>query len=496
MKEEKKNNKTIHIISSIIAAITLLASFCLYIACKNLGILPENYLKYILYGLVVINVLFGFIGLYSKVSNFNKILQIIICGLLSVCMIFVSIVIPDYKGRIEQAFTPVPETTTLYMNVYVLKDSPYEKIRDLINKNMGIQSVVDLDHQKVALEDINNRVKKRGEINYVEYDNIYSSTEALYNGECDAILLTNVYADIVADNTDYEDFYEKTRILYTVTQEIVEEHIQKAIPTITNTPFVVAIAGNDSYDYSLLNNNRGRTDVNIVAIVNPLVKKILLVTITRDAYLPIDGDINKMDRLTNASILGIDAWERAIEYALGMDINYFVRVNFASLINIVDAIGGIDINNPVAFTRIYYFDQGLIHLDGEMALSYVRERKSLHMGDFDRNRNQARVLNAIINKVLSPAIINNFDNLLNAVKGTFVTDFKTEDMYKLVQMQLQDNAKWQFETYSVYGSETFEHSYTLGGGQGSAMMLVAHLDKNRVKTAKQKIFALLDEDGE
>ena len=246
----------------------------------------------------------------------------------------------------------------------------------------------------------------------------------------------------------------------------------------------------------MLNNNRGRTDVNIVAVVNPLVKKILLVTITRDAYLPIGGDVNKMDRLTNASVLGVDAWEGAIEYALGMDINYFVRVNFASLVNIVDSVGGIDVNNPVAFTRYYYFDKGLIHLNGEQALSYVRERKSLSKGDFDRNRNQARVFKAIIDKILNPAIISNFDNLLNAVKGTFVTDFKTEDMYKLVQMQLQDNAQWKYETYSVYGDETYEHSYTLGGGQGSAMMLVSHLDEKRLKTAKQKIADLLDEDGE
>ncbi len=383
------------------------------------------------------------------------------------------------------------------MNVYVLRDSLAEGIRDLINQNLGVQSVIDIDHQKVALEDINNQVKKKGQINIIEYDDIYSAAEALYNGECDAVLLTDIYADLLSDNADFTDFLDKTRVIYTVTQEIVDEHIQKAIPTITNTPFIVAIAGNDSFEYYNLNNNRGRTDVNIIAVVNPLVRKILLVTITRDAYVPINGELDKMDRLTNASVLGIDAWERAIEYVLGYDINYFVRVNFSSLINVVDAIGGVDVNNPVYFNSGgYEFYKGNIHLYGEEALRYVRERHNLKNGELDRNRNQARVLKAIVKKCMSPSIINNFDGLLNAVKGTFITDFKMDDIYILVQLQLEDMKEWSIDTYGVIGYGMYAHSYTLGGGQGSETMYMRELDQSTVKTAKAKIQALLDEDGE
>ena len=507
-KKKSKKKKLINKIALVVSIITLIASALFLLSVKHLGIIPDRYIIYGAVGLLLFNVLFGFIGISKHVNSFNKWLQTIICSLLSVLMLVVAVLIPGYKGRIEQVLTPIPETTTLNIHVYTLAESENETIADIVGKDLGIQETLDIEHQAVALEDINNEISKRGTINTVKYDDIYSAAEALYNNEVDAILLTDVYADVLSDNDDFNDFGEKTKIIYTVTQEVVEEHVRNAVPSITNTPFVVAIAGNDSSDYYYINNNRGRTDVNMLLVVNPLSKKILMVTITRDAYLPINGEMDKMDRLTNSSIFGVEVWKNTIKYLIDTDINYFVRVNFSSLVNIVNAIGGIDINNPIRFQsrkhlvfengygvyRSFWYDKGDIHLDGNHALLYVRERYAFDDGDFTRNKNQARVLKAIINKLMSPAVLNYFDSLLSAVQGTFVTDFSMDEIYKLVQMQLDDMASWTFETCSVTGTVGWGTSYTVGAGQGSSQMYVVYVDENTVKEAQDKINRVLKED--
>lgn len=502
---EKKKLSVINTVSIVAMLATLRISFYTYKTGDNLGLLPQKYLNYILYGLAGINIVSILLALIKKAGNVGKMLQIALCTVLSGLMIYGCTIVPDYKGRLGRMFTSIPEVSTLNMHVYTLSDSTNEKLTQLVGKKLGVQIMSDTDHQNVALEDIQNRVKKKGQIDIREYEDIYSMVEALYNKEVDAILLTEQYAGIISENADFRDFYNKTKKIYTVTQEIVDENIRKSIPTITNTPFIIAIAGNDSFEYDFIKNNKGRTDVNLILTVNPLVKKILIVTVTRDAYLPINGEIDKMDRLTNASSLGVEAWKKAIEYGFGIKIDKYMRINFTAFINAVQCLGGLDVDNPYYFQAkrryggkeagdgMVGFNEGLIHINGYEALAYSRERKSLPMGDFDRNMHNAILMECIINKMTSKDVLSNIDSFLKNVEGTFVTDVTSDEIKMLIKMQLEDNVKWQIEKYRVYGDETYEHSYTAGAGQGAEQMIVAHLDENMVKTANEKITALLNE---
>ena len=467
MKTEKKS--TVSIISLIVAVVTLIASVALFFACYTLGILPDKYLVIIGGVLLAINLLFGFIGFSRKTNKINKIIQSVLCGALSILMIACSILIPSYKGKIEKIFTPLPETTELYMNVYVLDDNEQiEEVRNLAGITLGTQTAVDIENQTVAVEDINKVIIEP--VVTKEYPDIYAAVDALYAREVDAVILNAVYAQIIADNDDYKDFNEKVRMVYQVTQEIVDMNNRPNTYTgnVTKSPFIVAINGNDTWDYSNIKTNAAsRTDVNILVAVNPNTRQVLMITIPRDSYLAIGGDTAKMDKLTHSSIYGIGVWEATLENAFACEVNFFVRVNFSSLVNVVDSLGGLDINNPYAFhtithkvwengqyvPRSYSFKKGNIHLTGNQTLLYVRERYNLPNGDFGRNEHQGLILRALIDKVLSPSIITNFDSLLNAVEGTFTTDFTIEQIKALVKLQLEDmDIGWDIVTYNVTGT--------------------------------------------
>ena len=478
MNTEKKS--AVNVISLVVAVVTFAASVAFFYACYNLGILPNKYLLILGGVLLFVNLLFGFIGFSKRTNNLNKIIQSAVCTVLSVLMIIGSIMIPSYKGRIEKIFTPLPETTELYMNVYVLDENEkIEEIRNLAGITMGIQTAVDAENQAVAIEDINKVIIKP--LVTKEYPDIYSAVDALYAGEVDAIILNAVYAEIIADNDDYKDFNEKVRMVYQVTQEIVDMNNRpnKYTGDVTKSPFIVAINGNDTWDYKNINSNAAsRTDVNMLIVVNPNTRQVLMITIPRDSYFAIGGDPNKMDKLTHSSIYGIGVWEATLESAFECEVHFFLRVNFSSLVNIVDSLDGLDINNPYAFKTIthkvwedgnyvprsYSFKKGEIHLTGNQTLLYVRERYNLPNGDFGRNEHQALILKALVNKILSPAIITNFDSLLKAVEGTFTTDFTMPQIYSLVKMQLEDLSKgWDIVTYNVTGKTGGAKSYYMPG---------------------------------
>ena len=492
--EEKK------IVLFIIVIVLSIISICDLCSIKFM----PNTIVYLMIGMFVVfdlatmNILLGIKE--KKVKPFQR----AFCVLLSMCLLFGCTSVIDIQKKFERIFEALPEVSTLNMQVYTLAESTDANISDLVEKTMGIQTKYDLEHQNTAMQDINNQVSKTGEIKTVEYKDIYELLDALYNKKVDAILLTDDYANALSQSEEFKDFNDKTKSIYTVTQEIVDEHIRDAVPSMANTPFVMAIARNDTFPYDNIKNNTGRTDVNILMTVNPLVKKILLVTITRDSYVPINGELDKMDRLTNSSTFGVDAWENAIEYMMGVDINYFMRINFTAFTNLIDYFGGISFYNPDAFQArkdlmdgktpgYIYIESGDITLNSLEALAYARERYPFPDGDFTRNRHDAIVMETLIKMISSKENLENIDKFLSAVEGTFITDVTMDDIYKLVKMQLKDNAEWTIETYGVTGEVAMDHSYTGGAGQGSEMMYVVYPDQDMINTARGKIESLLAE---
>ncbi|MFQ7539032.1 MAG: LCP family protein, partial [Clostridium sp.] len=219
---------------------------------------------------------------------------------------------------------------------------------------------------------------------------------------------------------------------------------------VTSQPFNIYITGIDTYGTI---STVSRSDVNMIATVNPKTHQVLLTSIPRDYYVPQPCQGGQTDKLTHTGIFGVDCTVETVENYFGIDINYYVRVNFSSVENIVDALGGINVESPIAFDALgYSFSAGTNSLNGKEALAFSRERYSLGGGDRDRGKNQMRVITGIINKAISPSIITNYTSILDAVSGSFQTNMSNSEMTSLIKMQINDMSGWDIEQIAVNGT--------------------------------------------
>lgn len=207
-----------------------------------------------------------------------------------------------------------------------------------------------------------------------------------------------------------------------------------------------------------------RSDVNIIATVNPGTRKILLTTTPRDYYVELPGISGGVrDKLTHAGIYGVDVSVKTLEALYGIDISYYARVNFTSLVTIVDAFGGIDVHSEYEF-RVgpYHFQKGNNHLNGEQALAFSRERYSFQEGDNQRGRNQEAVLIALLQKVMSPALLRHADEILSTVEKSVETNFSSEELTKLIRMQLSHPRTWEIIPMAAEGRGDQQPCFSTG----------------------------------
>lgn len=493
----RRKKRPIEIVSAIVVGLTVLASIALFIAVLYLEFVPEKYVLILAGLLVLFNLFFGFLGLSKRINNLNKGIQIFVCTILFIAMITVSILAPRYKYKIENMFMGLQEVTELRINMYVLNTDERKEVTEYENALVGMHQSYDKEHLEAAVNDINRLIENNIEVS--TYENMFDLVKALYAGDVEAILLNTAYVNIITENEEYSDFLTKTKVVYTITQEVANKHSSSFTGAVTKSPFIVLIGGQDSYNYDNISSAEGdwnphggnRTDVNMLAVVNPLTKQILLVTVPRDSYVPLMGNTDMMDKLTHSSVINVDAWEDCVKYIFDDEINidFFVRVNFSTLVKIVDVIGGITVNNPYYFYKApYNFYKGEIDLDGKKALAYVRERYSLPEGDVSRNANQARVLKAIIKKVLSPEVITNAYELLGTMEGSFLTDMTYKQISALIKMQINDMADWNIVTKGLYAEGPYyKYSYLLGYDAG-----VVIVDESTVEVAKDAIHKILN----
>ena len=444
MKKKKTKLKKIgRIISLILISLVLLLIFMLI----KLDILPVLYLVTLVVILGLITIGTTKVLLINSYKLWLKYICIFISVVLSVIMLVGIIYIfktYDFMDKIKGK--------GVYENYYVIvkKNSEHENIDSLTEIYTYNEYT---DSYKEALEKLDKEVE--------EVSSIEKLKNNLINGYVDAIFLSNVMKEYIEENDS--TFKDKTKIIHTIKVKINEEEATSNVD-VSKSVFTIYVSGIDTYgDIEL----RSRSDVNMLVTVNPKTHEILLISIPRDYYVRLHNTSGYKDKLTHAGIYGVNMSIATIEDLLDIDINYYVRVNFSTLIDAVDTVDGIDVYSDRTFTPYTNRDitiyKGTNHMDGETALAYSRERYAYEEGDKHRVANQQDVITAIIKKLTSSkTLLTKYTSILDTISKSFQTNLSMNDLSDVAKLQLKDMPSWNISSYSLDGEGDMAYTYSMG----------------------------------
>lgn len=478
------------IVLSIVLVVT--AGIMVYEILK-LEILPSN----ILLPVILVIILFSLILLLLINFSAHGLATKIIFSFL-VILISVAYGLGDYylysTASTLNIVTEQAAKSKNTVSLIVMVESTKTDVQDINGSKIGVLKNINKEGTKKSLNDIS---KQNIGYSTEKFDNVPAMLQALYEGEVDAIILNEAYRSNVSEIENYGNFNNETKVIHQTVYYTKEANNSLAVSDITSKPFTILITGNDSFGTL---DEVSRSDVNMIVTINPLTSTILMTSIPRDAFVTEVCDdyacnYGVEDKLTHTGIYGADTTKDTLENLLDIDINYIFRVNFSSMIDIVDALGGIDIDvaEGMAVSRFYSdstlegVHEGQNHLNGKRALAYSRERKAYLDGDVQRARNQQQVLQAMFKKASSPEIITKYSNILKAVGKAFDTNMTTKEITSFIKYQLQASPSWKFEQYVLKGENTLKVSPELGM-EVSAVELYAY----SIQTASEKIEAVLD----
>ena len=358
-------------------------------------------------------------------------------------------------------------------SILVLKDSKYEKIEDLEKKNIG-----SLEFNSDGLKESKEKVEKKISVNFKTYNDISELKKDFEKNKVEAMLIENSILAILTE--DDGEFASSYKVIYDFSVDVETKDIAKKVD-ITKDTFSIYVSGIDTYGAV---SSVSRSDVNMVITVNPKTNKILITSIPRDYYVPLAGKDGK-DKLTHAGIYGVETSVKTIENLLDTKINYYIKVNFTSLIKVVDALGGVKVYSKYNFTSMdgYTYKQGYNNVNGEKALSFVRERKAFNGGDRVRVENQAAMIKSLVEKATSPSIITKYNSLLKTLEKLFVTNLNMEDITEFIKKQIDDMKSWEVESQSLDGKDDYQYTYSYKGQK----LYVMTPDNETVINAHNKI---------
>ena len=486
----------------------------------------------------IISILFTIYTMYSihkynlfnfhNISNYIYILGIIDIIIIIVCMfklkktaIVISILtiilnsvafygIQSVTGLFEK-FNQNAKYEEIRVNIYTLKEnektdissiiSDIEKGKDLVimgskndeetakkTKNKLVEDIV-YKNNKLSKEKVDEKLK-------IEYKNTYVETyKDIIDKKQEMMILNSAYEGIIELHD--EKYKEKIKSIYETDfkeeiKEILKDDKQEnrdnneETKHISKKPGVynIYISGIDvAGDIGTVS----RSDVNIIMTVNTNTKKILLTTTPRDTYLKIPGKgQDQYDKLTHAGMYGIQTSIATLQDLYDMDIDYYVRLNFTSFINIINLVGNIQVYNDQEFRAYhggYHMPKGMITLDAKKALSFVRERHHLENGDYDRGKNQEKVIEAVIKKIANIGNITKINTILDGIANSIQTDIKMDEVMKLVNKALEEKDGYEIKSQALEVKERLDLvSFALG-----KKIHMGEVQKDSLKKVRNKI---------
>lgn len=427
----------------VFMVIQVLTSLLLLFFVFKLGVIPMKYIAIILIVIAILAVLTFFLmkpkdGKESVKNLIGKIISILISIMMAVGCGYVA------KGDSALGNISGANKQTNTISAIVLKNNSAASIEDLKGKTFGINQTID----EYLNEAVTNAQKTIGELTTRDYKDFESLATALYKEQVDVILMDEAYRTIV--EAKYDTFEEDTKVIWQYNYEKEIKDFSKNVD-VTKDVFTIYLSGIDTRGKV---STVSRSDVNMIVTINPKTKQILMTSIPRDYYVTL-ANKGKKDKLTHAGIFGVENSVKTVEGFMDIDINYYAKVNFTSLVTMVDALGGIEVYSDKTLKPMHggiVIKKGYNHMNGETALAFSRERYSYASGDNHRVHNQQEVLKGMINKMISPTIITNYNSILSAIEGCFETNMSSSEITSLIKMQINDMSSWDIQQTQLSGS--------------------------------------------
>lgn len=446
MKQRKKNkkNKLYKIISLLLAIVSIIFISVLF----YIDLIPTKYMSILIIFLLLFDLFnISFLNhkrLKIKVKKILSVISIVSTIIMLILSFYICRTLGVLSGNGESKYK------LEHYSVIVLKSSDYKNLKDIKNKQVGYYE------NSVGAKEANDRLSKEVSVKFDSYNSSDTLIESLLDSKVEVILIEESIKKIMEEENS--TFADSIKELYKFTIKVKVESTLKDVK-VTKVPFAIYISGIDTYGEIA---SVSRSDVNMVVVVNPRTKQILLISIPRDYYVKLHGTTGSKDKLTHAGIYGIDMSIKTIEDLLDMEINYYLKVNFTSVIDIVDALGGLEVYSEYTFISYsnFSFKKGYNKVNGEQALDFARTRKAFAAGDRQRGKNQQALIEAIIRKSTNKSVITKYNSLLSAIDGKYQTNMSIKNITALIKMQLNDMSTWNITSYSLTGKDSNNYTYT------------------------------------
>lgn len=494
MKKRQILNLTILALFVIMVIVEVFA----VIGILRLNMLPAGLTILVIAVFLLITVGIGFLLFYkSKRLRGKKARAAVrarraVAGIVIVLMLIISIVICIVTGDVLKTIDAVSqdEPAAVTRSVYVRAEDAAQELSDASNYTFGYVKNYDTECTQQTVAELQ---KTFGETPATaSYDNVFKMVDALLNSQIDAIIMNSGYVSVLEYEEAYADFSQKTKVLAEV--EIAGQTTDAPVdpenpddpedpdattdpaytePAVTEPsepqaaneikPFVIYLSGSDTRNAML---KGGRSDVNILAAVNPNTRQVLLINSPRDFYVANPSGDGAMDKLTHCGIYGVGCSMKALGDLYDEKVDYYLQINFEGFKKAIDAMGGITVYSDYSFKAIQRTKivKGENYLTGQQALDFARERYTLAGGDNARGKNQMKVIKAVIEKATSgTTIINNYSAIVSSLDGMFVMNIPKELISSLMKNQLSDMSGWDVFSYAAKGTGTMAETYSAPG---------------------------------
>ena len=476
-KKSRKKNP----VPGIVLSLLLLVAAGIFLCLLYLTHMLTNTYLFVAAGACLIAVLITF----YLTRNFRKRIPFVFGSLWFLLCIGIFSVGSIYLYRTQAALQAIAGTEPEISNVsvYVRIDDPAQTLSDASGYSFGILSTLDRENTDTVVSRINEQLGVT--IQTAEFDGLTQLADGLRNHQVDALILNDAYLDLYEEFDGYTEFPSQIRALSTESIETAVQNNELTSTTVQdlndNPVLNIYISGSDTRESTLP--SRSRSDVNILASINTQTHQVLLISTPRDYYVPLSISNGVPDKLTHAGIYGVQVSMDTLSMLYEVPIDYYFRVNFNGFVDIIDALGGIDVYSDYTFdsgnVSGYHFNEGWNSVNGEEALAFCRERYAFASGDRQRGKNQMAVIQGVLNKATSPAILSNYTSVLDSAAGCMETNVPYDTIAEIVRDQLAGGGSWNVVSYSVDGTGDSQVPYSM-----SSSVYVMIPDTSTVDQAK------------